>query len=246
MLTRVSSNRKKNECYKGSALIVAIIIIAILIIFTFSLMLVSYTLYSSQNKRVAGVRCSEAANSLSIAMKRELEDEDASQNSDLWKYLRFNLMQPDWTFYDPNESGHGEAEAFRHYSMKINPNYIDTESGKSTLDGYPGKVDICIYWMLPEELYEDEDFSSAGVDVSSWNMSQKKNVRLFMIITCETASQSYSVTNEYRLSVNEYNIEILSDKNEKNSLENSYKSNSLYNENGRDIDSSEKWRWKEP
>ncbi len=242
----VFSSKSKKNVNKGSAMVVAIIIIAILIIFTFSLMLVSYTLYASQNKRVAGVRCSEAANTLSIAMKTELEDENACQNSDLWKYLRFNLMQADWTFYDPNETGHGEAEAFRHYNMKINPNYIDTEHGKNTIDGYPGKIDICIYWMLPEEMYEDENFKSSTVDVSSLTMAQKKNIRLFMEITCETASQSYTVKNEYRLNIDEYNDEINSEKNEKKDLENKYASNSLYNENGRTIIYTEKWRWKEP
>ena len=55
--------KKKNN--KGAAMMLTIIIIAVLVVFTFSLILISYNLYASQNKNLSSDRNAEAANSLS-------------------------------------------------------------------------------------------------------------------------------------------------------------------------------------
>ena len=211
----ISLRKKEN---RGAAMIVAIIVVAILMVFSFSLLLVSYTLYASQNKKVASKKNSEAANTLSVAMRRELTDEEAFVNSDLWIYLRCHLLQDDWTFYEPSLDGHKEAQAVKSFEMKANPNYYRDAQGKSTIDGYPGLIKLKVYWMLPAELYKekkaegDDELSfltalslsalrnntitdSTG-DITS---KYKMGIRLFVEITCESASQSYTVKNEYHL-----------------------------------------------
>ena len=70
---------KRNN--KGATMVVCIMIMAVLIIFTFAVTLAAYTLYASQNKNIASMRCSEAANSLSAALDEELQDPDAAQKS---------------------------------------------------------------------------------------------------------------------------------------------------------------------
>ena len=240
------SSRKRNS---GAAMIVAIIVVAILMIFTFSLMLVSYTLYATQNKRVASKKCSEAANSLSIAMADEMDEKknpDAFKNSDFWIYLRYHLMQDDWPFYEPVLDGHKTNDAVKGFEMKANPNYFET--GKSTLDGYPGTIKIKAYWMLPEILYEEHSIETdpnffIDYKFSPDDMSDRTNVRLFLEITCESGSQSYTVTNEYHLSIREYDLGKEDEKAEKNKLASYTASNYNFLTSGKTIMTGERWRW---
>ena len=188
-------------------------------VFVFSLMLVTYTYYASQNKNVASARNSYAANTLSQALETELSvTSDPEASSELWRYLRFNIGQKEWPYYCPEAEfgGHGEEEAFRYFNL--NYNYVEKYFSKTQLDdegnvyksgdipdslaGFPGSVKLCIYWRLPEK-YEakvlsekrvtgpepgDDDFTMSGA-------------RLYIEIICETASQTYVVTNEYMLNV---------------------------------------------
>ena len=236
-------SRKKNS---GAAMVVAIIVIAVLMVFTFSLILVSYTLFASQNKRVASKKCSEAANSLSLAMASELDsskNENAYKNSDFWIYLRYHLMQGDWPFYEPKLEGHRESNAFKSFEMMVNPNYIP--SGKSTIDGYPGSVKIRAYWMLPKTLYDEHSIETEPdffrtYTFSDW--SDKSGVRLFLEITCESASQSYTVKNEYYLSIVPYDSTDPDQESEMTILA-SYATSPLYNSDHKTIMSGERWRW---
>ena len=262
-------NKKTKILYgnnKGSALMVAIIIIAILMIFTFSLVLVSYTLYSSQNKKIPARRCAEAANTLSQALDTELTDSEACQNSDLWRYLRFHIFRNDWTFYDPAIDGHNKDNAFKYYEMKVNTKYIKqfndslkaedpSADSKANLDGYPGKVELCIYWMLSEDIYKNMSKDDiAALTPETLTDEQKKDSRLFIEITCETAGQSYTVVNEYSLTMREYLTSDTTDKNEQNKLfksAKSYSKNPLYNTGSSgefytvtEDDQKMKWIWK--
>lgn len=241
----IISSKNKN---RGAAMVVAIIVVAVLMVFTFSLLLVSYTLYSSQNKKVASKKCSEAANTLSTAMGAELDETanpNAYINSDFWIYLRFHLLQNDWPFYEPALEGHKIDDAAKTFSMKVNPNYIP--SGKSTIDGYPGEVKIKAYWMMPESLYEehedDEEFDFLkNIDISSLSTMGKSEIRLFLEITCESASQSYTVKNKYHLSIRKYDLSNTEEEAEKTKIEDSYGVNSTYSNNCV-INPDERWRW---
>lgn len=241
----IISSKKNN---RGAAMVVAIIVVAVLMIFTFSLLLVSYTLYSSQNKKVASKKCSEAANTLSTAMGAELDEvqnPNAYINSDLWIYLRFHLMQDDWPFYEPALDGHKTDDAVKTFSMMVNPNYIP--NGSSTLDGYPGEVKIKVYWMMPEWLYEENkddesmDFLK-DIDISNLSINKKSEIRLFLEITCESANQSYTVKNKYHLSIRKYDESISEEEAEKSKIEDTYGGNSTYSYNCT-IKPTERWRW---
>jgi len=202
----MKNKRKEQLNNRGAAMMVAVVIIGILMVFVFSLLLVSYTLFASQNKKVAGRRNSEAVNSLSQALETELTNEKAYMNSDLWKYLRCNLAQSaTWPYYDPDDTSgdHGEEAAFRYFDLDYN--YISkyfppSESGdevvaKDTLlDGFPGEVTLCVYWMLPENT--PDNVKPVTID----DTFDADKIRLFVEINCNTASQSAMITNEYVLS----------------------------------------------
>ena len=240
-----SPSKTKKSLNKGATLMVAIIIIGILIVFAFSLLLVTYTLHASQNKNVASKMNSEAANSLSIALKTELEADDAEANSDLWRYLRFNVGQMQyWPYYCP-ELGKGEKQgdldAYKYFELKTNfrDSYFENETDKSKVapDGFPGSVKLGIYWRLPKSV-EDRAIAD-GIPPDT--ITGHGKIRLFIDIICETASQTYVVSNEYELA-----IEGGMTNKDKEKLDR-YAADDRYNPGRRvtlsDEDKEEKWVW---
>ena len=231
---------------KGATMMVAVVIIGILMVFTFSLLLVSYTLYASQSKKAASLRNAEAATSLSRALETELtvystvagKENDPEKNSALWKYLRCNIAQGDnWPYYDPAAPGHDEEYAFRYFDVKYGNNtlYEVTEG----LDGYPADVKLCVYWMLPQNSNEEIFYNSGA------GCTNPSNVRLFIDIITETASQTYVIKNEYRLTATPYDTNDVVERNKMASVSSLFSGKSPYNPNGIPSGSGDplKWKW---
>lgn len=189
---RLKESRKFNSLKNsGAALIVAVVVMMILIVFTFMLVLLAYTLYASQNKNISSMKCAEATNTLSVALDAEMQDVNAAQKSHLYQYARFNVGQDNWPYYDASTPGHDKAHAFRYYNLKYNPKKLDGSTDR--MDGFPGNIKICMYWELPEGVTFDQ--------LSSRGMS---DTLLYVDITSEAASQSYTVTNVYKLTESSY------------------------------------------
>lgn len=209
-------------------MMVTIIIIAVLMVFSFSLILISYNLYASQNKNISSQRNAEAANSLSVALGEELTAKDAGLKSNLWNYLRFNIayIDPtgqwaDWPYYAPDEEGHGEKEAFRYFKLDSNPN----------VEGIPAQVSVCMYWELPKNV------AASQLAAEDDDNSLRSGIILHVQIDCMTAGQSYRVSDSYRLSVYDWEAD---DTNLKASLNAIGQGITL----GHMINNSEKWEWK--
>jgi len=207
---------------RGTAMMVVVVIVGILMIFCFSLLLASYTLYATQNKNAASKRNAEAANTLSKALETELTRGDATEkDSALWKYLRCNINQENW-----------KSGEIKYFDMNYNRSNTYFDSENPALDGYPGKVQLAMYWMPPkghegEEVCADPD-----------------GIRLTVEITCETASQSYTISNRYLLSSTNYDDNIYEDRNLKYRLEQVISNTTSYNVYGyTNIDSNKKWSW---
>ncbi len=216
---------------RGSALFVVIIIIGILIIFAFSLLLVSYTLYASQNKRAASLKCSEAANSLSLALEDELEGETAYENSWLWDYLRMNLLQNSdvtWPYYDPGVTGHTSEYAYRYFDLKYNTNY--------SVDGFPGQIKLCMYWTLPEDSgLSDDEIAAASED-------DKNGSHLYIEIICSSGSQSYTVLNKYTINVSKVDTSDTDDQTYMEHID-EVRPDTKKNPLGNTINHNEKWEF---
>ena len=200
-------------------LIVAVVIIAILIVFTFALTLVAYSLYSSQNKNLSSMKCAEAANTLSTSLADELTFMDDSKDrfpefdSYLYMYIRYNLFHSDktWPYYYPKKAGHGQSEAFRKFELKYNTKKtlsnpdgspyekVNTDETKSTVpveevEGLPGKTVVCIYWELPGDA--DEAALTGTKPIGG--------TKLTIEVTCEAASQTYTAKKELTLDISNY------------------------------------------
>ena len=193
MRRKTNHNRISNS---GAAMIVAILIIGIILVFTFALLLVSYTLYASQNKNAASLRCSEAANTLSLAIEQELEDENAYSNSNLWKYIRCNALQDvkTWPYYAPGVAGHGMDEAFRYMDLRPNANYDEVQ-------GFPGSVQLCMYWTIDDKTVLDS--LSATNTFLELESTKRSTAKLHIDIIAESANQSYTVKNVYKINISQ-------------------------------------------
>ena len=244
---------------KGVTMIVAIIIMAILVIFTFSLTLIAYTLYASQNKNVASMRCAEAANTLSVALENEImyvsetDDIYPEKDSNLYRYLRYNLCQDDvmWPYYIADDvSGHDKKAACRYFDLRYNiekkQNVIPSGGGTSSveavesIEGLPGRTIVCIYWKLPD---------NAGVtkeQTAKEYLKNKDGLKLFVEVTCEAANQSYTVTKEYILKTSSYTA-FETEKSDILSYSLTHSGNVFTNPCNfveSDIKPTEKWEWK--
>ena len=196
---------------KGAAMVMTIIIMAILVVFVFSLILVSYNLYASQNKNISSARNAEAVNTLSQALRDELTDENASSKSNFWKYLRTNVAYPpkqteymnfdgweDWPYYDENDTTgkHGEEQAFRYFDVDKN----------SHIDGFPAEMTVCMYWTLPNGKNETSGITPEQKLFDSLNSDgNPKGIKLHVVIKAVTGGQVYETEEVYRLSVKNTN-----------------------------------------
>ena len=207
---------------RGVAMIVCVTIIAILVVFCFSMLLVTYTLYASQNKNIQADRNAEACKTLSASIRQELTD--SSEESNLYKYLRYNIYQNNWPYYNPEESDHQKEDAFRYFKLD--------KANSANIGGYPGDVEICVYWMQSDELTEVTVINEAGEEEKRM-IPAKKGLRLFVEVCCRSGSQSYTVKSEYMLSVSK----------KKSGLKRISEITDL-NPFGNPIDTKEYWKWK--
>ncbi|MBP5565108.1 MAG: hypothetical protein J6X45_05245 [Lachnospiraceae bacterium] len=214
---------------KGAAMIMTVIIIAIIMVFCFSLILVSYNLYASQNKNLATMRNTEASESLVHALDAELTDNENIGKSPLWKYIRMNVAYKtdftsdpdwnDWPYYDPSASSgpHSEASAVREFALTGNPD----------MQGVPADVRVYMYWMIPGSV---DDFKTK-VEGGGY----PNGVRLHVKVVSKTANQTYEAEEVYKLTVRKND-------NEGKAILSAI--DSSCNPGGHTIDSNEKWIWK--
>ena len=223
---RKSKGVKQNN--KGAAMILTVIIIAIIMIFCFSLILISYNLYASQNKNLSSLRNSESSNTLSRAIGDELTDSENVQKSYIWKYVRANVAYvttdsdwQDWPYYDVNDSTgkHNEEAAFREFSLNSNPE----------MEGTPAEVKVYMYWTLPSDADAFRDKLQNG--------GTRNGIRLHVKVVSSTASQVFESEECYKLTVRKND-------NQGKAILAGLNTDSSINPASHSIDDNEKWVWK--
>ena len=236
VIKQLNKRRKDN---KGMTMMAAIVIMTIMIIFSFALILAAYTYYSSQNKNVASMRCSEAAHSLSMALEKELTYTNSDgtiypeRNSHLYKYIRYNLCQEEqWPYYAPGVAGHDSTYACRYYTLKYN------SAKYGSIEGMPGETTLCMYWIPKNNAYDYENASIAD----------RNGIILVIEVTCESAGQSYTVKSEYELQTGEYTTDDTMPMAYIRSAESDHSVNPLGNSavgiyNALSTNTSERWTW---
>lgn len=183
---------KKAKSNKGSAMIVSFIVVVILMMFALSLLLVSYSLYLSTVKENSKLQCKELAKTLSVELGNELTsvyfEDYASQkwaedqvavtgDHALWFYVRYNMWQSSWPYYNVDERGHTESYAFKDCKML-----------QETGDAISYDVNVTLYWESDREI----------------SASEKDDTPLYIVVEVAKGNQTYKVVSQYDLKVEEY------------------------------------------
>lgn len=181
--------KKKTLAKKdGSALLVAIIIMAVVMMLSLALMLVSFNLYATASRQQNMAQCKELAQSLSKELRSEVTippfDSYADQRAayeagryPIWFYLRYNIWQSSWVSYDAELPG--QTAKFAHRYFKLTPS--DSASDAAQL---MDNISILMYWEAEE-----------GAD--------KTDTELIVQVSCEKGKQKSVITTTYVLNVAE-------------------------------------------
>ncbi|MBQ9278969.1 MAG: hypothetical protein IJ224_10095 [Lachnospiraceae bacterium] len=225
---------KGSKLYKdnrGSAMIVAIVVSIIVITFTLSLLLVSYSLFVSNERKVTQSQVKELSKSISIEIGDEIttpnfdnsdalldainNDENAkycAQDYNMWFYIRYNLFQNNWPYYrDETTAGHMEANAYRYFKLNLTGGEVAEYSAMAD------DISVCMYWEC-----EDADI---------------KDQAIFTVeVTVTKGGQTSTTTSYYELGMTYYDDEI------SGIIENN-KTDEAFNPSGNTIDLNERWTW---
>lgn len=192
---------------KGSSLITALVVSAVLLVLCLSLLLVSYTLFSEVNEQDLEMPKRELAYSVAEEIEQELFDVDCKYSNEeemqafyeaskdeLWKYVRYNIWQnfgPEgqlltgdtWLYYDEAVPGHNNLEECSRYFS------LDT-------DGTASKITVQLYWSLPKDFDKDTEKKDGTVLHAVYRLYEDDEV-------------SYKIEREYVLGVGDIEPEIV-------------------------------------
>ncbi|MBQ8912507.1 MAG: hypothetical protein IJ054_00485 [Lachnospiraceae bacterium] len=224
-------NKKLYKDNRGSAMIVAIVVSIIVITFTLSLLLVSYSLFVSNQRKVTQSQVKELSKSINIEIGDELttprfDDKQAlidginnvdgadycSDDYNMWYYIRYNMFQTNWPFYrDETTAGHVKTNAYRYFKINL------TGGNTSEYAAIADDISVCMYWECEEFDIKDEALLTVEVTVSK-------------------GGQTSTTTSYYELTVNKFSDAASGDM-ENNTL------NEAFNPAGNKIDLTEDWTW---
>jgi hypothetical protein len=123
---------------RGAAMIVAVIVSMVIMVFSLTLLLSSYALYVSVQGGVTEIQCRELAASISAEVEQELTETD--QETPLYSYLRAMLWQEDeWPAYASEEM---KLETVcKYFSLEIPDGYEDLAD----------QVLMTLYWTVEQQ-----------------------------------------------------------------------------------------------
>lgn len=151
----MSKHRKRHRAERGAAMVVAIVVSMVIMVFSLSLLLVTYSLYLSVPGGAISMQCRELAVSLSEEIGQELmrmPEQDAAvqpaeEQTALYGYLRSLLWQEEvWPHYDP-EGEIAFEKCCRYFSLEIPDGYEDMAD----------QILMTLYWTIEEAVSIQED-----------------------------------------------------------------------------------------
>ena len=121
-------------------MIVAIVVSMVVVVFCLSLLLVSYALFSSSVRRVTQNQCRELSKTISIEIEKELttpaytsfdmQKQDVTDGKNLlWQYLRYNVCQGNWPYYESESSTESGVPVFYPRSDRRRYDKICSDGG---------------------------------------------------------------------------------------------------------------------
>lgn len=186
--------RKRNiQNKEGSALLIAIVIMMVVTMLSLALLLVSYSLFATSNRQNTSEQCKVMAQSLSRELEVELTSPQFEKYSDqknamdndqypFWFYLRFNVWQSNWPYYNVDEPRHSEEYAYRYFT--IDP---ETAGMKDVIDD----ISVLIYWESDADTFER--WTKYGIDDAI------DETLLTIEVTCKKGKQQSTIKSTFQL-----------------------------------------------
>lgn len=185
---------KKLKEKNGAALVIALVIMLLLVMLSAALLLASYSLYNTSYRQRNVEQCKEIAQGISRELHAEimakkfltetevreaLTPKNDSTNSEypLWAYLRCNLWQSSWPYFNEEEARHQKSDAYRSFTLDY------TGSGAEKI---PGEVTVVMY---RESSRDDDEKINGG------------SSEFYIEVTCQIGKQKSTITSRYELVV---------------------------------------------
>lgn len=176
----------------GSAILFAIAIMVVLVVFALALLLVSYSLFSTASREQTSLQSREMAQTLSTCLQYELEAEttanimgtsDFYEEYPLWNEVYDGISGNKWLDYDPSVYGHSKERTVRYYTLSVDrvQNGL-TEDYAREMNKY---TEISLYWKKPLEVEEDNN--------------SKDGATLVVTVSCGLGDKKTTVTTYYEL-----------------------------------------------
>ncbi|MEY8533843.1 hypothetical protein AALH30_10000 [Blautia pseudococcoides] len=208
----------------GSGLIIAIAIMAVLMMLSLALLLVSFSLYSTARRQQDSAQCRELAQSLSKELEYEITipsteayKSGAAEKYPLWFYLRFNVWQNSWKYFNNDERGHMAVYAYRHFNVGFTANL-----NKELTDG----MSVLMYWISEDEV------------------SDKNGTQLVVSVTSEKGKAKTTITSYFELNVTDSKELPKEDEDDYDALSGGQEfEKKNIDPDGNTIDEGEIWSW---
>ncbi len=223
-----SKKKQPNNANRGSALVTVLVVLMVVMSFVLLLILEAYQYYSMSGAKQYRLKCEELATTASHEISLEItkprfasKEEEAEALADgkhgLWFYLRYNVGQANWPYFDNGSlaaAGSGTTEfpgmtgltgstdektvsRTFHLSYKID----DAEKNKLAAAGVLGVVSDTI------DKVDDQIPDDVAVTMY-WEPGKAPDVRngskLHVQVTVRMGSYSYSSTQVYLLTTRKY------------------------------------------
>ena len=178
----------KND--SGSAMITALAVIFVIMILSLSLLAGAYSAYRSSVSAASNAQVRAYA----LSASEKLEEYIAGISYDsyrtqwnaltngkdsIWQYLRYNISQNNWPYYDSKQKGHDEECAYRYFQLTVSSDDVYVISKYNTAVACDTKV--LMY-------YENTD----------------EGVLLHVDVSCEKNAEKCIVKSTYLLSIGQY------------------------------------------
>lgn len=165
---------KKRKREEGSALIFVMCILCVFMAAALIMILVSYQVLTNAQQSSVKDQCRISAVSFHKVLEKEITDPKGQGETDdnIRYFLYKQIKDGTWAYYNDQEDGHGEKEAF--YTLDVGM----IQSAKDTL----GDIQVTMYW---------ESEKNAPLDQAV----------LVTKISCSSRKQEYHITSRYSLKI---------------------------------------------
>ena len=188
--------KKKLKNKDGAALMIAIVIMAIMMVLSLILLAVAFSLRATSNKQMEADQNRELAKTLSLQLEREITinsqvpymEEDAISKYPLWFYLRYNVWQDDWSYYDSTLPRHTKDYAFRYFKIDSNGG-TGTQSQLDSEQEHLDKISVLLYWNIDVE---------GGV-----SKDNKDGTKITISVSCGEGNTKSTIVSQYSLVIDE-------------------------------------------